>query len=245
MLATLEQTNEGDRAHVGREAAGEVVTKQPARSSLAVIDARLRTYSLTSARPGGKDAVRQGFLVSIAREVAYQVDVNRGDRVFFSTDMGWIMGPWTVVGAGAVGATVIYAEGAPDWPGDRLWETVESERVTMLGVSPTLIRALIPNGEPTQDLSSLQAILHDGRAVEPRSVSLAVRARGGGRVPIVNCPGAPRSARASSRRASSSRSSRSRLASPRSARTWTSSTLRDARCAARSASSCAGGPGRG
>ena len=62
-----------------------------------------------------------GFLVSIAREAAYQLDVKRGDRVFFATDMGWIMGPWTVVGAGALGATVIYMEGAPDWPDDRLW----------------------------------------------------------------------------------------------------------------------------
>ena len=34
-----------------------------------------------------------------------------------ATDMGWIMGPWTVVGAGALGATLVFAEGAPDWPG--------------------------------------------------------------------------------------------------------------------------------
>ncbi len=58
------------------------------------------------------------------------------------------MGPWTVVGAGAVGAAVVFMEGAPDWPADRLWRLVESERVTMLGVSPTLVRALIPKGEP-------------------------------------------------------------------------------------------------
>ena len=64
-----------------------------------------------------------GFLVSIAREAAYQTDVKRGDRVLFATDMGWIMGPWTVVGAGACGAAVVYTEGAPDWPADRLWAT--------------------------------------------------------------------------------------------------------------------------
>src|SRR6266508_5895644 len=101
----------------------------------------------TTGRPKGALHVQAGFLVSIAREVAYQTDVKPGDRIHFATDMGWIMGPWTVVGGGACGATVVYAEGAPDFPADRLWKLVESERVTMLGVSPTLVRALIPKGD--------------------------------------------------------------------------------------------------
>ena len=42
-----------------------------------------------------------GFLVSIAREAAYQADGHSGDVILFATDMGWIMGPWTVVGGGA------------------------------------------------------------------------------------------------------------------------------------------------
>ena len=72
------------------------------------------------------------------------------------------MGPWTVVGGGACGATVVYAEGAPDFPADRIWKLVESERVTMLGVSPTLVRALIPKGRPESDMSSLKAICTTG-----------------------------------------------------------------------------------
>ena len=55
----------------------------------------------TTGRPKGALHVQGGFLVSIAREVAYQADVRAGDRVLFATDMGWIMGPWTVVGGGA------------------------------------------------------------------------------------------------------------------------------------------------
>src|SRR5213592_2933001 len=58
----------------------------------------------TTGRPKGALHVQGGFLVSIAREAAYQSDVEAGDRVLFATDMGWIMGPWTVVGAGACGA---------------------------------------------------------------------------------------------------------------------------------------------
>src|SRR6185312_4450012 len=133
--------------------------------------------------------VQGGFLVSIAREAAYQTDVHRGDRVHFATDMGWIMGPWTVVGAGACGATVVFAEGAPDWPDDRLWELVESERVTMLGLSPTLVRALIPKGEPTHDRSSLQAFCTTGEPWNPDPYMWLFERVGESRVPIVNISG--------------------------------------------------------
>src|SRR6185437_8047383 len=85
----------------------------------------------TTGPPKGVVHVQGGFLVSIAREAAYQADVHEGDVMHFATDMGWIMGPWTVVGVGALGGTIVFAEGAPDWPTtDRLWRTVESERVT-------------------------------------------------------------------------------------------------------------------
>ncbi len=144
----------------------------------------------TTGRPKGAVHVQGGFLLSIAREAAYQSDIRAGDRVLFATDMGWIMGPWTVVGAGALGAAVVYMEGAPDWPDDRIWRLVETERVTMLGVSPTLVRALIPKGEPETDLTSLRAITTTG---EPWNAGpyawLNEHAAGGGRIPIVNISG--------------------------------------------------------
>jgi acetyl-CoA synthetase len=140
----------------------------------------------TTGKPKGALHVQAGFLVSIAREVAYQTNVKPSDRIHFATDMGWIMGPWTVVGGGACGATVVYAEGAPDFPPDRLWQLVESERVTMLGVSPTLVRALIPKGEPTNDMSSLQAICTTGEPWNRDPYLWLFEHVGGGRVPIVN-----------------------------------------------------------
>ena len=81
-------------------------------------------------------------------------------------------------------------EGAPDRPDDRLWRLIEEERVTMLGVSPTLIRALIPKGVPERDLSSLRAITTTG---EPWNAGpydwLNEHVAGGGRIPIVNISG--------------------------------------------------------
>jgi acetyl-CoA synthetase len=144
----------------------------------------------TTGRPKGALHVHGGFLVSIAREAAYQADLRPDDRVLFATDMGWIMGPWTVVGAGALGATIVFMEGAPDWPADRIWQLVESERVTMLGVSPTLVRALIPKGEPRADLSSLRAVTTTGEPWNRGPYDwLDEHVCGAGRIPIVNISG--------------------------------------------------------
>ena len=144
----------------------------------------------TTGRPKGALHVQGAFLLAIAREVAYQADVRPGDRVLFATDMGWIMGPWTVVGAGAVGAAVVYMEGAPDWPADRIWRLVESEHVTMLGVSPTLVRALIPKGEPVADLASLRVVTTTGEPWNRGPYDwLDEHVCGKGRITIVNISG--------------------------------------------------------
>ncbi len=150
----------------------------------------LLTYtSGTTGRPKGIVHVQGGFLVSIAREVAYQADARPDDRLHFATDMGWIMGPWTVVGGHAAGCTLVLAEGAPDWPADRLWRLVEGERVSILGCSPTLIRALIPHGDPVADLSSLRTIVTTGEPWNPDPYRWLFERVGGGRCPIINCSG--------------------------------------------------------
>jgi acetyl-CoA synthetase len=172
----------------------DAVADKPGGLAAAEVDAEhpylLAYTSGTTGRPKGALHVHGGFLLSVAREAAYQSDVRTGDRVLFATDMGWIMGPWTVVGAGAVGATIVFAEGAPDWPDDRLWQLVEKERVTMLGLSPTLVRALIPKGEPRADLSSLRAVTTTGEPWNRGPYDwLNEHVCGDGRIPIVNFSG--------------------------------------------------------
>jgi acetyl-CoA synthetase len=144
----------------------------------------------TTGKPKGALHVQGGFLVSIARETAYQANLGPGDRALFCTDMGWIMGPWTVVGGMACGATIVFMEGAPDFPPNRVWKLVEAERVTMLGVSPTLVRALIPHGDPDAKLTSLREVVTTGEPWNRGPYDwLDEHVCGKGRIPIVNCSG--------------------------------------------------------
>jgi len=87
---------------------------------------------------------------------------------------------------------VLY-DGAPDHPGpDRLWAFVERHAVEVLGVSPTLDRALMTHGdEPVRahDLSSLRILGSTGEPWNPDPWWWLFRTVGNERIPIVNYSG--------------------------------------------------------
>ncbi|MCX8102886.1 MAG: AMP-binding protein [Candidatus Bipolaricaulota bacterium] len=147
----------------------------------------------TTGRPKGAVHVHGGFLVKIAQEVAHQVDLQDRDVLYWVTDMGWIMGPWEVVGGLALGGTVFLYEGAPDYPSaDRLWAMVERHRISILGVSPTLIRALMKFGEDPvrrHDLSSLRILASTGEPWNPAPWWWLFEHVGDKRCPIINLSG--------------------------------------------------------
>lgn len=147
----------------------------------------------TTGQPKGSVHVHGGFLVKIASEVAYQFDVKPNDVLYWVTDMGWIMGPLEMVGTHAAGATVFMYEGAPNYPaGDRLWEMCARHRVSILGVSPTLIRALMAGGDEivgAHDLSSLRILGSTGEPWNPEPYRWLSDVVGRGRVPIINVSG--------------------------------------------------------
>jgi acetyl-CoA synthetase len=147
----------------------------------------------TTGNPKGSVHVHGGFLVKIASECAYQTDIHPGEVFYWFTDMGWIMGPLAMVGSHANGATMVMYEGAPDFPDpSRLWASVEKHRVTMLGVSPTLIRALKPHGAEwprRHDLSSLRTLGSTGEPWNPEPYDWLRQVAGDGKVPIINLSG--------------------------------------------------------
>src|SRR3954468_1100641 len=148
----------------------------------------------TTGKPKGAVHVHGGFLVKIASECAYQTDIHSGEVFYWFTDMGWIMGPLSMVGSHANGAAMLMYEGAPDYPEpDRVWASVDRHRVSMLGVSPTLIRSLRQQGDEwpaRHDLSSLRIIGSTGEPWNPEPYPWLQRVAGaGGRVPIINLSG--------------------------------------------------------
>jgi acetyl-CoA synthetase len=147
----------------------------------------------TTGRPKGSVHVHGGWLVKVAEEGAFQTDIGPDDTLFWFTDMGWIMGPWEVTAALANGATLALYEGAPDYPEpDRMWAYVERHGVTALGISPTLIRALMPHGDaPVQahDLGSLRILGSTGEPWNEKPWQWYFDVVGGGRCPIINISG--------------------------------------------------------
>ena len=147
----------------------------------------------TSGRPKGAVHVQGGFPIKASQDLAHCFDLRAGDTLFWFTDLGWMMGPWAISGALILGARLVLFEGTPDHPGpDRLWSIVERHRVTHLGLSPTVIRALMPNGtEPVRshDLSSLRVLGSTGEPWNPDPWWWFFREVGGSRCPIVNYSG--------------------------------------------------------
>lgn len=147
----------------------------------------------TTGKPRGALHTHCGFPVKAAQDMAFGMDVHRGDVIYWMTDMGWMMGPWLVFGGLLLGATVFLYDGAPDFPApDRSWDLVEKHGIHQMGVSPTLIRSLIPHGEEQfkkHDLSSLKCFASTGEPWNPDPWMWLFEKVGGGRIPIVNYSG--------------------------------------------------------
>jgi len=147
----------------------------------------------TTGRPKGCVHTHAGALAQIVKEVAYAMDVKPEDRFFWLTDIGWMMGPWEIIGVTALGARLLLFEGAPNHPNpDRVWDLIERHRITHLGIAPTAIRLLMRSGDEwvdRHDLSSLRILGSTGEPWDPSSWDWYFRKVGGGRCPVINISG--------------------------------------------------------
>ena len=147
----------------------------------------------TTGKPKGTLHVHGGFPVKAAQDMAHGFDIGPDDVVFWYTDLGWMMGPWLIFGTLVLGATMVLFEGTPDYPGpNRLWRMVEQHQVTVLGVSPTLVRSLMTHGDEVparHDLTSLRVLGGTGEPWNPEPFQWYFRHIGGSRVPVINYTG--------------------------------------------------------
>jgi acetyl-CoA synthetase len=147
----------------------------------------------TTGKPKGAVHVHCGFPIKGAQDMAHLFDVQEDDTLFWLTDMGWMMGPWAVSGTLMLGATLVIYEGTPDHPGpDRLWALAERHGVTIMGLSPTVIRSLMAHGdEPVRrhDLSKIRVIGATGEPWNAVPWHWCFEVVGGGTRPIINYSG--------------------------------------------------------
>jgi acetyl-CoA synthetase len=147
----------------------------------------------TSGKPKGAVHTHCGFPIKAAQDMLHGLDLHADETLCWITDMGWMMGPWLVFGTLLCGATMMLFDGAIDWPApDRLWEIVDRHRITALGISPTLVRLLMRQGDApsrAHDLSSLRKFGSTGEPWNPDPWHWLFERVGGGRLPIINYSG--------------------------------------------------------
>ncbi len=175
----------------------EIVSKQSDECETTQMDsedyAMIIFSSGTTGKPKGTVHTHGGALAQIAKELGYYFDVKENDVFFWLTDIGWMMGPWMIIGVQHFGGNIVVFEGAPNYPNpDRLWELVEKHKITTFGISPTAIRLLMTYGDEwatKHDLSSLRFLGSTGEPWDPDSWHWFFEKIGGKRIPIINISG--------------------------------------------------------
>lgn len=147
----------------------------------------------TTGEPKGIVQTHAGILIESAKEIYFNFDHKPDDLFFWLTNIGWMMGPWTVIGNHAFGGNIFMYEGAPDYPNpDRLWEMIDRHEITMFGISPTAVRALRKEGDKwvdRHDLSSLRLLGSAGEPWDPESWKWFYEKVGRSEIPIMNIIG--------------------------------------------------------
>ncbi|MCC7117013.1 MAG: AMP-binding protein [Anaerolineales bacterium] len=197
-MIVFQRTGQTVNMQTGRDHAwADLIAPQPDSAPTEITSAEdplmIIYTSGTTGKPKGALHTHCGFPIKAAQDMAFGTDVHRGDVIYWMTDMGWMMGPWLAFGALLLGATLFIYDGAPDFPApNRLWELVEKHKINQLGVSPTLIRSLIPHGEEQfkkHDLSSLKCFGSTGEPWNPDPWMWLFEKVGESKRPIINYSG--------------------------------------------------------
>ncbi|MEL7029382.1 MAG: AMP-binding protein, partial [Pseudomonadota bacterium] len=120
----------------------------------------------TTGAPKGAVLTHCGFAAKLSLDVRLCLDLKTADRWLWMSDFGWIIGPIMIASALMTGATLVLAQGAPDYPSpDRFWRLIEDHKVSFLGLAPTLIRGEMAKRELNLreiDLTSLRVVVSSG-----------------------------------------------------------------------------------
>jgi acetyl-CoA synthetase len=144
----------------------------------------------TTGKPKGTVHTHCGFMTKVALDFGLVLDLKPTDRLLWMSDMGWLTGPILAVAVPLIGATMVLAEGVPDFPQPgRLWQLVQDYRVSFLGVAPTMVRGFMqqaPEVVAQYDFSSLRITAATGEPWTPDAWNWFRTHVGKERVPLLN-----------------------------------------------------------
>ncbi|HUX04983.1 MAG TPA: acetate--CoA ligase [Acidimicrobiales bacterium] len=148
----------------------------------------------TSAKPKGLVHSGLGFMVGAYHNMKLAVDLGPDDVYWCTADCGWLAFPiFEIVGATALGATMIACEGALDYPGpERFYSILENHRVNKVFSAPTVVRMLARYGEGVAeryDLSALELLALVGEPLDANTWHWADENLGRGSLEINNTYG--------------------------------------------------------
>jgi acetyl-CoA synthetase len=172
----------------------DFLSGQPAEAPTASLDSEARAFILytsgTTGKPKGTVHTHAGCLAQMGKEIWLAFDHRTDDRFFWLSDIGWMMGPWSILGNHLFGGAIFLYDGAPDFPSPmRLWETLERHRITTFGVSPTAIRALRKSAGELPPMESLRLLGSTGEPWDDPSWLWFFERVGRRRCPIINISG--------------------------------------------------------
>lgn len=145
----------------------------------------------STGRPKGVIHATGGYMVYANITFKWIFDYHDSDTFFCTADIGWITGhSYIVYGPLSNGATSLMFEGIPTYPQpDRFWDIVDKHMVSIFYTAPTVIRALMREGEEwvrRHPLSSLRLLGSVGEPINPEAWMWYHTHVGKGRLPIVD-----------------------------------------------------------